>query len=175
MGATILFCDIVDFSKNSTDEQGRLVQALTALVREQLGSTAHVIALPTGDGMALAFIEQGQSPALQVFALLVKLAEWSEAHPLRVGVHCGLVSIIQDVNNHPNVCGDTINVAQRVMSAAHPHQILFSEVAKDHYIGRGYDRHTKPPFSTHDPASFDGPFTVVAKHGLTLNAFVCWF
>jgi hypothetical protein len=38
---------------------------------------------------------------------------------LRFGLHVGTVEIITDINGRPNVCGDTLNYAQRIMDDVH--------------------------------------------------------
>jgi hypothetical protein len=45
---------------------------------------------------------------------------------LRLGINLGPVKIVKDVNGRPNVLGDGINDAQRVMSFSEPGQILVS-------------------------------------------------
>jgi hypothetical protein len=45
---------------------------------------------------------------------------------IRVGVNLGPVRLVKDINGQPNIIGDGINVAQRVMSFAEPGQILVS-------------------------------------------------
>src|SRR5262249_38930746 len=45
---------------------------------------------------------------------------------LRIGINLGPVRVVKDVNGQPNMLGDGINVAQRVMSFAGPNQILAS-------------------------------------------------
>ena len=45
---------------------------------------------------------------------------------LRIGINLGPLRIVKDVNGQPNMLGDGINVAQRVMSFAEPNQILVS-------------------------------------------------
>lgn len=61
--ATVLFTDIVAFSKKPTTEQRQHVESLTAEVGAELGQllvihsdARQVVALPTGDGLALAFL-----------------------------------------------------------------------------------------------------------------------
>ena len=63
--ATILFTDIVSFSKKPTAEQRRLVESLTSEVVHELRTlltppldTPSIVALPTGDGLALAFLHR---------------------------------------------------------------------------------------------------------------------
>ena len=45
---------------------------------------------------------------------------------IRVGINLGPVRLVKDINGQPNIIGDGINVAQRVMSFAEPGQILVS-------------------------------------------------
>jgi len=64
-GATIVFCDLVGFSQHNNDEQKNLIYSLNAEVTQELyahlselDSPPSVIGLPTGDGMAIALIDQ---------------------------------------------------------------------------------------------------------------------
>jgi len=43
---------------------------------------------------------------------------------IRVGVNLGPVRLVKDINGNPNIIGDGINVAQRIMSFARSRQIL---------------------------------------------------
>jgi hypothetical protein len=45
---------------------------------------------------------------------------------VRMGINLGPVKLVKDINGHPNIIGDGINVAQRVMSFARPGQLLVS-------------------------------------------------
>jgi hypothetical protein len=45
---------------------------------------------------------------------------------MRIGINLGPVKLIKDINSQPNIIGDGINVAQRVMSFSEPGQILVS-------------------------------------------------
>jgi len=44
---------------------------------------------------------------------------------IRVGVNLGPVRLVKDINGQPNIIGDGINVAQRVMSFAEPGRYSF--------------------------------------------------
>ncbi|MGZ5138129.1 MAG: hypothetical protein ACXWCX_10035, partial [Burkholderiales bacterium] len=44
----------------------------------------------------------------------------------RMGINLGPVRLVKDINGQPNIIGDGINVAQRVMSFAKPSQVLVS-------------------------------------------------
>ena len=84
----------------------------------------------------------------------------------------GAVHIMYDINGRPNISGDTINYCQRIMDAANPNQVLFSETAYHHYIGTQNLEITDPPFSEKSSACFRGPVTVFAKHGLPIKVYV---
>jgi outer membrane biosynthesis protein TonB len=73
-----------------------------------------------------------------------------------MGINLGPVKLVKDINGHPNIIGDGINVAQRIMSFARPGQIvvsrsyydvvsnLASEYAKlFHYEGSRTDKHVR--------------------------------
>ena len=185
--ATILFMDIVGFSKKPTSEQQRLVNALTAEVIYELRDLLNppmgdpnVLALPTGDGIALIFMHNSSSKwdFSTILCLILRLQEWAhkettsnEKVQLRFGVHVGPVLLITDINGKTNVCGDTINYSQRVMDAANPMQVLFSDTAFREYIG------FESPVIEMDECAGEfkfhlkGPFEIHAKHGLQIPVY----
>jgi hypothetical protein len=76
--------------------------------------------------------------------LILGILNWSDSYngegkpvKVRVGVHGGRVEFMTDINGKRNVCGDDINVAQRVMDAATENQVLLSSVLFHHYVGKG--------------------------------------
>jgi len=177
--ATIMFLDIVGFSRNPNSRQRELVDSLTSEVTSGLSSlinppleTPHVVAMPTGDGMALAFLHQPNQPwdISTIMSLIYRVEGWakSKAIALRTGVHSGEVEFIADINNKTNIVGDTINYAQRVMDAANPKQVLFSDTAFRQYIGSNTPSYSAPPYSPECKAVFEGPFEVQAKHGMRM-------
>jgi hypothetical protein len=128
----VLFLDIVEYSKQPVAEQIRLKELFNALLSEALAAFAPAdrIILDTGDGAAISFLGD---PEAALFAGL-SLREALEAHRpgdspqlrMRIGINLGPVKLIKDLNGQPNIIGDGINVAQRVMSFAQPGQILVS-------------------------------------------------
>lgn len=180
-GATIIFCDIVGFSEYNNDEQRELIYNLNGEVSHELyphlftiNPTPNVISLPTGDGMAVALLDSGQYPWRRVlFPFIDRLMHWGlRKAPLRIGVHSGVVSVIADINHRPNVCGSTINVCQRIMDAAAPNQVLFSNTAYSEYVGNASRASYDAPFSKKAPAYFKGPISIVAKHGLSIPVYI---
>jgi TolB-like protein/class 3 adenylate cyclase/Tfp pilus assembly protein PilF len=127
----VLFIDIVGYSKLLINEQHESLHELNQVVRNTdafraAEAAGKLIRLPTGDGMALAFLTTPDAPvrcALQTSKAL-------QSHPLlkvRMGVHSGPVSGMTDVNDRSNVAGAGINMAQRVMDCGDAGHILLSK------------------------------------------------
>ena len=186
--ATIIFTDIVGFSKKPTAEQRKLVESLTSEVLEELRTLLDLpqeatclVALPTGDGLAMAFLHRSDHHSWDfatVLRVILKMQQWAhnQSSPgnsvnLRIGVHVGAVELFTDINGKTNVCGDTINYAQRVMEAANPRQTLFSEVAFRTYVGTESPVLTTAPFSVDLRARFQGPIEVFAKHEIHIPVY----
>ncbi|NJR71709.1 MAG: hypothetical protein HC782_00530 [Gammaproteobacteria bacterium] len=45
---------------------------------------------------------------------------------MRIGINLGPIKLVRDINGQPNIVGDGINVAQRIMSFARPGQVVVS-------------------------------------------------
>jgi TolB-like protein/Tfp pilus assembly protein PilF len=133
--AHLLFIDIVSYSKLLIDNQRDLLKELNKIVREtQQFKTAEaagkLICIPTGDGMALAFFTNPESP----LKCAIEVSESVRAFPqlqLRMGIHSGPVSSVSDVNDRSNVAGAGMNMAQRVMDSGDAGHILLSKRIAD--------------------------------------------
>ncbi|HKQ37637.1 MAG TPA: adenylate/guanylate cyclase domain-containing protein, partial [Verrucomicrobiae bacterium] len=129
--AHVLFMDIVSYSKLPIDQQSELLGQLNQIVRgtEQFKAAeaaGKLVRLPTGDGMALAFLTSVDAPV----RCALEVAEALKNRPhirLRMGVDSGPVDLIMDVNDRPNVAGAGINMAQRVMDCGDAGHILLSK------------------------------------------------
>jgi class 3 adenylate cyclase len=121
---SVLFLDIVEYSKKSVAEQAQLKQQSNGLLAHALESVAprDRIILDTGDGAAVAFLGAPED------ALFVALAIRDSAAglPIRMGINLGPARLVKDLNGQINIIGDGINVAQRVMSFSDPGQLLVS-------------------------------------------------
>jgi hypothetical protein len=111
-----------------------LVQATAAVQRAR--SRDALIVRPSGDGMALLFLDSVRSPleaalelhqavALQARALRAKVGA---PYLLRMGIHSGPVRVLSDLNDQTDVAGDGIVIAQRVMDCGDAGHILVSEL-----------------------------------------------
>ena len=188
---TIIFSDVVGFSKLSTIEQKVVVNSLTNEImyeiREHLAGNLSImpnaIALPTGDGVAIVLVhnEPNVWSTEILVRLILRLVGWQtrtkgtkevgREMKIRVGVHYGGLEFFTDINGRTNVCGNTINMAQRVMDAANDSQVLISNEACRHYFGASYVR----SFEHEDLTvgiGIRGPLSVTVKHGVRLEVFV---
>ena len=160
--STVLFLDIAEYTKKPVAEQIQLKERFNVMLAEALDAVSpnDRIILDTGDGAAISFLGD---PEEVLFAGLA-LREAVNAHQpadapelkMRIGVNLGPVRLVKDLNGQPNIIGDGINVAQRIMSFAEPGQILVSrsyyevvsclseEYAKlFHYEGSRTDKHVR--------------------------------
>ena len=134
--AHVLFMDVVEYSRLLIDEQRDLLNQLNQVVRstdqfKSAEASGKLIRLPTGDGMALAFFTNPEAPVKYALEISEALKRHARIR-LRMGIHCGPVSGITDVNNKSNVAGAGINIAQRVMDCGDAGHILLSKrIAED--------------------------------------------
>ena len=131
----VLFIDIVGYSKLLIEEQKERLRQLTEIVlattQVREASNEQLVKLPTGDGMALVFRNSSEEPA----RCALEIAQALKAHPkvqVRMGIHSGPVSEVNDVSGRTNIAGAGINMAQRVMDCGDAGHILLSRrVAED--------------------------------------------
>lgn len=143
--AYVLFMDIIGFSRLKTAQQVAAQKELSRMVQEMpeviaaRADTDSFIARPTGDGMALLFFKDLLSPlrcALQIHQHLKYNATELKQNigadiKMRMGVHAGEVTLVEDLNRNQDAAGEGIITAQRVMDLGdEDHILLSSEVAK---------------------------------------------
>jgi len=126
---SVLFLDIVDYSKRPIGDQQHMKQTFNELLSHALEPVPprDFIVLDTGDGAAIAFLgdpEHALSAGIAVRKSIASLPP--EILSLRMGINLGPVRLVWDINAQMNILGDGINVAQRVMSFAEPGQLLAS-------------------------------------------------
>ena len=129
---SVLFMDVVEYSKKSVSGQVALKDGfntfLAAAIRDVPDNDR--IILDTGDGAAISFIGDVEDALKAALILREKLlSEGVRMDPpllVRMGINLGPVRMVKDINGQPNIVGDGINVAQRVMGFANPGQVLAS-------------------------------------------------
>jgi class 3 adenylate cyclase len=127
--AHVLFADIVGYSRLTADEQSRVLHRLQHLVRntaefQRAQADEGFVRNPTGDGMALVFFDETFAPVRCALELATALK--GSDIGVRVGLHSGMVYRVKDINGKPNVVGEAINTAQRVMDCGDAGHILVS-------------------------------------------------
>jgi len=121
---SVLFLDIVEYTKMAVADQLQLKQAFNQVLAKALDEVParDRVILDTGDGAAVTFMGD---PEDALFAAM-SVRESAGAVPIRMGVNLGPVRLVKDLNGQMNIIGDGINVAQRVMSFSRPGQLLVS-------------------------------------------------
>ncbi len=129
---SVVFIDIVEYTKKSVNEQIRLKERFNAILIESIRdiSINDRIILDTGDGAAIGFLGDPEDALFVAMSLRDALKDdRSDSTPdlqVRMGVNLGPVKLLKDINNQQNLIGDGINVSQRIMSFAEPGQLLVS-------------------------------------------------
>jgi class 3 adenylate cyclase len=144
---SVVFIDIVGYSKKPVSEQIALKDRFTSILADSLKDieVEQRIILDTGDGAAMSFLGDPEDALfvgmhmrdfLQRAYAELDLPENAAqedidigpqgALSVRIGINLGPVKLLRDINGHPNIVGDGINVAQRIMSFARPGQIVVS-------------------------------------------------
>jgi hypothetical protein len=129
---SVVFLDIVEYSKKTVEEQIILKERFNTLIAETLTdiSVSDRIILDTGDGAAIGFLGDPEDALFVAMNMRDALNnEQAAAMPdlrVRMGINLGPVKLLKDINNQVNLIGDGINVAQRIMSFAETGQLLVS-------------------------------------------------
>lgn len=129
---SVVFLDIVEYSKKSVEEQITLKERFNTLIAETLTDipVSDRIILDTGDGAAIGFLGDPEDALFVAMNMRDVLnTEQSTSMPdlrVRMGINLGPVKLLKDINNQVNLIGDGINVAQRIMSFAEAGQLLVS-------------------------------------------------
>ena len=158
----IFFMDIVAYSKKTTDEQKKACKDLGILVKSTMqyktaNALEKLIILPTGDGMVMGFFTYLED-AMNCAVAIAKAVKDRSDLQMRMGVHCGPVIPMEDINGNLNISGDGINYAQRVMDAGETNHLLVSSA-----VMLKYDR---PAYVLVNDLG-----DVVVKHGVVMHLY----
>ena len=158
----IFFMDIVAYSKKTTEEQKKACKDLGTIIKSTMqfktaNALEKLIILPTGDGMVLGFFTYLED-ALNCAITVAKAVKNRPDLQMRMGVHCGNVIPMEDINGNLNISGDGINYAQRVMDAGESNHLLVSS-----NVMLKYDR---PSYVLVNDLG-----DVVVKHGVIMHLY----
>ncbi|HZV61564.1 MAG TPA: adenylate/guanylate cyclase domain-containing protein [Methylophilaceae bacterium] len=129
---SVVFLDIVNQSKKPVAEQIRDKELFNGFINEAVKDVAQNdrILLDTGDGAAIALLGAPEEALFIAMTIRDSILKYNKdnKHKLyvRTGINLGPVRVVSDINGRPNILGDGINVAERVMSFTEPNQILVS-------------------------------------------------
>lgn len=125
---SIVFLDLVGFSKETVDNQIILKESLNELISKIIADfpeSEHII-IDCGDGAAIGFAGDPEYALFFAINLRNAIVKKDSGMVARIGINLGPVKLVEDLNGHPNLIGDGINVAQRIMGFAEPNQITVS-------------------------------------------------
>jgi hypothetical protein len=137
--AHFFFCDIIGLSDPtmSTKDQIRRLSFLYNSLRKcpafKSVSQRLKLILPTGDGVAIGFLQGPHLPLELAIQLQQKITKYnrgrveSESVYVRVGIHSGTVFVIKDMKGNSNIWGPGIIIARRIMDLGSADHILLSE------------------------------------------------
>jgi len=144
---SVLFLDIVDYSRKSVAEQIQLKDRFNGLIASAIQEipAADRIILDTGDGVAINFLGDPEDALFVAMSLRDSFSpdpSQPPEVPARIAINLGPVRMVKDVNGQPNIIGDGINVSQRVMGFAKAGEILVSRSYYEivSHISEGYTR-----------------------------------
>lgn len=181
---SVLFLDISEYSRKQVAEQIALKEAFNSFLAKAISDIPanDRIILDTGDGAAISFLGDISDAFKVVLSLRESFfqegAMMSPPLLVRMGVNLGPVRLVRDINGQPNIVGDGINVAQRIMGFADTGQALVSRsyydavsrISKEyagmfHYQGLRTDKHVRE----HEvfAIGFPGEFSGTWKQALT--------
>lgn len=135
---SVVFVDLVGYSKKSVAEQITLKERFQTLLADSIKDIAvnERIILDTGDGAAMSFLGDPEDALFVAMTLRDAMKSNGEVEGavgrdedegvICIGINLGPVKLVRDINGHPNIIGDGINVAQRIMSFAKPGQVVVS-------------------------------------------------
>jgi len=136
--AAFFFVDIVGLSSPvmSTNTQTVKITMLNKIIGEcnafKSVSKDEKLVLPTGDGMAIGFLDFLEGPLQLAKELHEKLKKYNEDQAemdkisIRIGCHSGNVFAVDDVNGNKNFWGPGLILARRIMDIGNANHILMT-------------------------------------------------
>lgn len=142
--AHFFFVDVVGLSDPimSTKTQMKKIEVLNKSILEceayKLTPADSMLVLPSGDGMAIGFLQGPELPLKLAIELQQRLSKYnkskipSEIIRVRIGLNSGNVFIVNDIKNNKNIWGPGIILARRVMDFGDDgHILLTPKMAED--------------------------------------------
>lgn len=166
---SVVAVDLVGYSRKSVAEQMSLKEQFNNVLLQAIAdiSVGDRIILDTGDGVAIGFLGDPEDALYVAMFMHDAVNRDSTGSPsggmdgnaIRIGINLGPVKLATGIGGHPNIIGDGINVAERIMQFAEPGQLTASrslvEVMtrmSDHYatLFQFAGAHTDKQVRSHD-------------------------
>jgi len=159
---SVLFTDIVSYTKFDVEEQMEIRRHFYDLVEEELKNYNRddYITLDAGDGMAICYLGDPEDVLLMALSLRdafirIKSEDNGINYEVRLGINLGPVKIAE-LQGEKRVIGDAINVANRIMGFAGPNELyisrsyyeVVSHLSKEYFnmfdfVGTREDKHVR--------------------------------
>jgi len=138
VNVNFFFIDIVSLSDPSLSVKKQIerignLNKMIGSCETYVKTSKDKIIVPTGDGMAIGFLFNPQSPFQLSVELHRKLRVYNSGKPdrdimgVRIGLSSGPVIIVKDIGDNQNVWGPGIILARRVMDIGDSFHILLAE------------------------------------------------
>jgi KaiC/GvpD/RAD55 family RecA-like ATPase/class 3 adenylate cyclase len=172
VNVNLFFIDIVGLSDPSLSVK-KQVEKINALTKSIASCDAYKnsrkgkIVLPTGDGMAIGFLQYPELPLQLSIQLHSRLRQYNRGRGkedeigVRIGLGSGPVFLVNDINNNQNVWGPGIVLARRVMDIGDDRHILLSGNLADQLIA------LKDEYK--EMIKYIGDYSI--KHGQTVRVY----
>jgi len=166
---SVVAVDLVGYSRKSVAEQMSLKESFNHALLEAIRdiAVADRIILDTGDGVAMGFLGDPEDALYVAMFMHEAINRDSSGSPsgsmdsnaIRIGINLGPVKLATGAGGHPNIVGDGINVAERIMGFAEPGQLTASHAVyeimsrmSDHYatLFQYLGVHTDKQVRSHD-------------------------
>jgi len=132
--ASVLFLDIVGYTKVPVDQQMAIKLHFSSIVTPQVRDfkADECLQLDTGDGCAICYLgdpERIYSIAIALQSAFRELASAQQpiSYQVRLGLNLGPIKIVDGISGEKNCVGSGINDAQRIMDFAEVNQLLVSK------------------------------------------------
>lgn len=137
INAHFFFVDLVGLSdpSMSTKTQIKKIKVLQNCIKEcaSYSNSKDKIVNPTGDGMAIGFLQRPDLPLKLAIELHEKLSSYNKAKipseiiKIRIGLHSGNVYLVEDILGNKNLWGSGIIIAKRIMDFGDSGHVLLSQ------------------------------------------------
>jgi hypothetical protein len=118
--ASVLFIDIVSYSKQTVDQQAKLIGLLQTAVNQspefQAAHETDLIKLPPGDGMAQSLTRNLLAP-VQCALEITESIRTTDELKVRIGIHTGPITRQQDINGKVNIVAPQAVTIPRPLSS----------------------------------------------------------